>query len=303
MGTDLIAYLDLTRPKATLRLLVLPLMGIVFALLEAENFLWIDILKILLGSWAAISAGMCLNDLLDQETDQVGKEAVYDSCGRIRSRRPLVRKELGRKGAFSLTTFLMSFAVLITLTFPSPKNWFLLLIGGYTGLAMFAYSRIRRHLPLGGLVMASIMGVFPVGGYVAIVESLNLQCLILFTLVFFWELGPHHEGANLIDLENDLKRNIKTIPSSLGLTFSLNLMITSSITTIFASFLLFWVAKMGIIYFLGALGSGFMLMRTIFSISKKDLVKSALREFKMAKSYLVILLLFAAADILIRRVI
>ena len=296
----LISYLDLIRPKATLKLATIPLLGAVIGFYQRGDFSLFEFLRVALGALAAIGAGMGLNDWLDRDLDIKGGKTPYDRDGRISWAKPLLSANISSKGALFFIAALMLLAIGLTLTLPNPKSLYLLLIGGYTGCGMVGYCRLRRRLPLGGPIMASILGLFSSGGYLAVNEPNPKIIAILFGLVFLWELGPHNQGADLLDLENDLKKGIKTIPSTLGVSFSLSLMTVSCLGMIFFSSLLFWTAKMGIIYLAGSLSGGAMLMATILFISPANLMNSALREFKMAKRYLGILFVCTALDVLLK---
>lgn len=297
----LISYLDLTRPRASLRLATIPLLGAFIGFYQRGDFSFFEFLKVASGALIAIGAGMGLNDWLDRDLDIKGWETPYDQDGRIGGTKPLLGPNISSKGALFLIAALILLAIGLTLTIPVPKSLYLLLIGGYAGCGMFGYCWIRRRLPLGGPIMASILGLFSSGCYLAVVNKPDLRIItILFGLVFFWELGPHNQGADLLDLNNDLARGIKTIPSTLGFTVSRILMIVSCLKMIFLSILLFHAAKMGIIYLAGSLSGGIMLIATILFISPGNLMNSALREFRMAKGYLMILFVCTVLDIFIR---
>lgn len=286
--SKLTAILDLIRIKATIRLIPLILIGALVGFHNIE-FSTIDFLKILIGSFTFIAAGMALNDLLGYKADRktkAGTEGHYDEVGRLTGKKPIISGDLTVSEAEILTLILMIITTIIAISFPEPRNYYFLLIGALSITLEIVYNWIRYISPAGTLVTASLFGMFPAGGYIA-TSGIKYEILIpLFILGFFWEIS-HNILADILDIEGDRIRKLRTIPISFGIRTAENTVMISSILTIIASILLFYSAGLGLIPIIGSILAGSLFLSNF---------KNPLKWFSNSKNYIFLVFLVILID-------
>jgi 4-hydroxybenzoate polyprenyltransferase len=191
----------------------------------------------------------------------------------------------------------MLIATSIALSFPIPHRYYLLVLGIICLIGELSYQYIRRRLPLSHPIMAIVLALFPAGGYLAVSHP-TLTPLVLFFIIFFWELGPHNQGADIVDLERDHVCRTKTLATCLGVNQASRLALLGAILTVVSSSLLFLVTNLGPIYLAGAMITGTILLGSSILLVRNPINVNALREFRNAKLYVLGLFSFVVLDIL-----
>jgi len=106
---------------------------------------------------------------------------------------------------------LMALTLFIVLTLPAPHSYYLFILMVYCyGVEYFyqVHKRNQKH-PIAQLLGRTDFALFPVAGYL-MVGTPDITALLYF--LFFYPFAMAHLGANdLIDIENDKARGMKTV--------------------------------------------------------------------------------------------
>jgi 4-hydroxybenzoate polyprenyltransferase len=212
-------YADLLRIQFFFAWPVLFSSGYLLATSVYGLFSWYDLAKVALIGFFGFEAGFVLNDYIDRDFDardvESGKLTKY---WRIFGKRPIPEGLITPRKALGLFVLLATAATLLIATLPYPHSLFVLLIMLYSyGVEVFYQLRKRdQRLPLAQLVGRTDFALFPVAGYLCI-GSPDSTALLYF--LFFYPFAMAHLGANdLIDVENDRARGMKTVTTLYGLS-------------------------------------------------------------------------------------
>ncbi|MFQ5670772.1 MAG: heme o synthase [Acidobacteriota bacterium] len=169
-------FLDLTKPRITLLILVTALLGFY---LGAGRALTLAALPLLLGT-ALISSGTSgLNQYLERDVDSRMSRTANRPLpsGRLRPAEALV---------FSLLLSLLGWVVLAVLVNALTGA----LAAATTLVYAFVYTPLKRVTSL-AILVGAVPGALPaVGGWAAATGRIDTGAMVLFTIVFLWQL-PH----------------------------------------------------------------------------------------------------------------
>ncbi len=228
IGRRLGAYFDLTRmsyfgaPVAAVFLF-----GTLVGFGVTGQFDWVVLVKVLFGGLLGTSAGFVLNDMADRRHDRViYGEAVPDELylRQIRMERPFTKARPLAAGILSpieagvLCAVLAGLAAVIALTFPPPRNYWILAILGYNFVGEPGYCWVKQRqmrFPLATFITGSLIGLWPVAGYAGAALP-DRVAFLLFLVIFFWETG-HNQVYDIVDYENDRRRGLNVMTVLYGL--------------------------------------------------------------------------------------
>lgn len=253
-----------------------------------------------LGAFLGIGGGMALNDFVDRNIDKNRRNEGYDTKSRPFTKyRPLARGVITRLEAMILVVMCLFGVVLIVSIAPPSPNYVIMAMVAYFIGAELVYQVVRRHWPVGYPIIASIFGLWPVVGYVAVSDFTPFPLLVtLFTLAFCLEVC-HNQSADIVDMENDKAMGMKTLPIVVGLKFTLYQMLLFSIIATVASLVLSIVASLGVIYLGGALLADGLLIKANLDLIKQPSVDKALKQFATDKKYVILMFTAIALDIML----
>jgi len=294
----LLGFLDLLRIPATIQLSSWILIGTLLAFRDAGIFHLDLFLRVLFGAFLGVGGGLALNDWVDRKFDLKRLEKGYDEKSRFTKRRPLVEGIVSSEEAVLLTFFCILGAVLIASTAPFPRNFIIITFIAYFILAELLYQKTRHVLPVSFSITASIFGLWPLTGYIAVSDMFpTFLLLTLFVLAFFWEVC-HNQDADIIDIENDKAVGLKTPSIVSGIKISSNIILFSSVIVFIASMALFMIGNLGPIYLIGAFLVGSFFLRSSYNVFKQPSHEKALNGFITAKIYVVTLFIVIFLDIM-----
>jgi len=208
---------------------------------EMNGSVWFGFNLLLLGLLAAISArnfAMSFNRYADRDIDQHNPRTAS---------RPSVDGRIGTRNMQLFIVFNAALFVLVAyaindlafmLSFP-----ILVILGGY--------SLFKRFSPYAHLVLGISLGLAPIAGVVAVLESIPLWSVLLSLGVMFWVAG-FDLLYSLLDMDYDSKNGLFSIPSQFGkeATFFISRLFhaqTILFWTLFAmSAHLGWIAYVGV---------------------------------------------------------
>jgi len=169
-------YLSLTKPGVLFANALTTAAGFVFAShgnININLFLWT-----LIGSTLIIASACTINNYLDQDIDKLMART---------KKRVLVTGEANAHTALGFGITLGVLGALSLYLFVS----FLVLCIGVTGFIVYVYlyGALSKRRSVHGTLVGSVSGAIPIlAGYVAAHGSMDLTALILFMIMFVWQL-------------------------------------------------------------------------------------------------------------------
>lgn len=252
MNTRIRAYADLLRLHFFFAWPLLFCSGFFLAATRYGTFTGLDIARAALIGFFGFEAGFVLNDYIDREYDR--KDVEFDRLTRywrIFGTRPLPAGLIPPTHALALFAVLSGLAILLIATLPFPHSVFVLAImAGSYGLEVFYQVRKRNQTsPLAQLAGRIDFALFPVAGYLCIGLP---DLLVLSYFLFFYPFAEAHLGANdIIDIENDRARGMKTVTTLYGLkgtvAWIVGFLAIHGVAALFFMTMLGWVGRVGIV--------------------------------------------------------
>ncbi len=182
------------------------------------GFSWGILIKAILIGLFGFEGGMVLNDYVDRNIDK--KEVEYDKLTkywRVFKDRPLPSGKISSKNALRLFFLFFLITVSLILTLPFPNLLYVLLIYFYCYLMEYFYQTKKRDqkYPIAQILGRTDFAIFPVAGYLCL--GLPDKIALLYFL-FFYPLALSHLGLNdLIDIKNDIAKEMKTVTFLYGI--------------------------------------------------------------------------------------
>ena len=184
--------------------------------LRYGGFSWILVVKAALIALFGFEAGFVLNDLVDVELDKRDVEPDLTNYWRPFGCRPLASGAIPVENARTLFFIMFGFASLISFTLPSPHSVYVfgIMVLSYGLEYYYQLQKRDQDFPLAQLIGRIDFSLFPVAGYLS---NGHPDMLVLMYFLFFYPFAQTHLGINdIIDINNDIARNLKTIPTLYG---------------------------------------------------------------------------------------
>ncbi len=204
---------------------------------EGRVLLWIT-----LGLFAARTAGMCLNRLIDREIDAANPRTAR----RVEMLNLLSPRFVWHTVAVSFALLLLSALML---------NPLCVLLFPLVAALLVVYPYTKRFTWLSHLVLGSALGMAPLGAWAAVRGSIELPALLLFAAVMFWVAGFDVIYA-LQDVEFDLRYGLFSIPARFGEEAALRLSEGLHLMSLLSLWLLMRVCELGAVYGFGLVVMG-----------------------------------------------
>lgn len=170
------ALYRLTKPGVTYGNLITTIAGYLFA--ANGHISWSVFAALTIGTWAVIASACVINNYLDQDIDALMTRT---------QKRPLLTGEVTGSQAlvFGSVLGLAGTALLGLYT-----NWWVVGVGLFGWVVyVWLYGALGKRKSVHGTLVGSISGATPVlAGYVAVTNSLDVTGLVLFLILFFWQM-------------------------------------------------------------------------------------------------------------------
>ncbi len=277
-------FLELTKPRIVALVLVTIAAGYVMGSPAGFPAL-VPLLHTLLGAALVAGGTNALNQVLERDVDALMRRTA---------RRPLPsgRLDAGPAAAFASALGIGGIAYLALLV-----NWTTAILSAATLVSyVFLYTPLKRRTPIATLVGA-VPGALPiVGGWSAAGAALGVEALVLFWILFLWQL-PHFLALSWLYREDYARAGLR-MPSvgdtDGSLTFDqASLQAAALVPVSLAPTLL---GMTGAVYFAGAaLVSGWMLHAALRARRERTM-SAARRLFLASLVYLPCLLVLLIAD-------
>jgi 4-hydroxybenzoate polyprenyltransferase len=213
------AYLDLTRAHFSFCWPLLFCSGLLLAFKNYGGFSWSLIIRAALIGLCGLEAGMVQNDYVDREMDK--KDVDSDKLTRYWRpfrKRPIPSGLISPRSALGLFLLLVILCLILVATLPYPNFLYLVFIMplSYSMQYFYQVKKKSQHFPLAQLLGRMDVSLFPVAGYLCYGHP---DKTVLRLLLFFYPWIMAHLGVNdLVDVDNDEARGMKTVTVLYGLT-------------------------------------------------------------------------------------
>jgi 4-hydroxybenzoate polyprenyltransferase len=217
LGARVRAYLDLTRIHFAI---VWPLLfgsGAVLAFARYGGFSWELLAKAFLIGFFGFEAGMVLNDVIDQDVDKRDVDPRLTRYWRPFKTRPLSQGLLPRRLAIATIVVFALVAAGLAATLPLGNAVCVigLMLYAYGMESFYQLKKRHQRLPLAQLLGRTDFALFPIAGYLCVGVFDWTAALYL---LFFYPFALVHLGINdLVDVENDVARGMRTVTTMYGL--------------------------------------------------------------------------------------
>lgn len=203
---------------------------------KGEIDYWL-LLALFLGSSLIIASACVLNNFLDQDIDSK----------MVRTKnRAMVKKSIPNVNAviFSATLGILG---LVTLVFYTNNLVVLLGIIGFVDYVVL-YGMFSKRLSWHGTLVGSISGAVPIiSGYVAVTGRIDIVSMLLFVVLFFWQMPEFYSIA--VYRKNEYKSaNIPVISVVKGIPYTQKLIVVYTILFVVATLLIPVFGKTSILY-------------------------------------------------------
>jgi len=193
-------FLELTKPRITVFILMSMGIGFVFGTRIAPAWTWQQLFHALLGTFLIASGTAALNQWYEREGDalmfRTQKRPI--PSGRVSASAALV---------FGILIALAGFLELTFLVNPLTGGLALFTLASY----LFVYTPLKRRSPISTTIGAIPGAMPPLIGFAAASGHLNYDAGILFAILFVWQF-PHFYAIAWMYREDYAKAGIRMLP-------------------------------------------------------------------------------------------
>ena len=289
MKTTLSAYIELTKPRITLLVLVTAYLGYYLGLRSVNNHMvsiesWLMLFYLILGTWATSAGAAVLNQVMERRHD----------AKMVRTKnRPLVIGKIAPMNALVFGMILLLCGCVFIYFLINP------LTACISAATVFLYILIytpSKRITTWNTIIGSIPGALPpVGGWVAATGSLAPPAWILFGILFCWQM-PHFLAIAIIYAADYEKGGFKMLPSIYPESKRTSYVILFFTVALLITSLGLYILKVaGIVYAVGAalLGVAFLIvsLKVIMESNKKNARRLMLASIIYLPILLIIILI------------
>lgn len=218
---------------------------------------WIVLGWVTLAMVAARTAAMCLNRAVDMEIDRRNPRTVEWAMPRGEFPIGLV-----------LAVTVISIVILVGAAWQ--LNPLCLILSPLAVVLLWGYSYTKRFTWLCHLVLGAVIGIGPVGGWLAVTGAWSWTPVLLMAAVAFW-IGGFDTMYACQDIAFDRKEGLHSIPARFGARGALRFARAFHTLTILF-FIAFGIAmKLGILYYAGVVAAAGVLVYEHLLVKADDL--------------------------------
>ena len=294
MKTTLSTYIELTKPRITLLVLVTAYLGYYLGLRSQGDHMvslesWLILCYLILGTWATSAGAAVLNQVMERRHDA--------KMARTKNR-PLVMGKIAPMNAlvFGISLSLCGCVFLYYLINPLTA-W----ISAATVLLYILIYTPSKRITTWNTIIGSIPGALPpVGGWVAATGSLAPPAWILFGILFCWQM-PHFLAIAIIYAADYEKGGFKMLPSIYPESKRTSYVILFFTVALLVTSLGLYILKVGgIVYAVGAALLGVAFFMVALKVIMESNKKNARRLMLASIIYLPLLLIIILIERILR---
>lgn len=275
------AHLDNIRFRESLFTLPFAYLGMVLAALGAPTwwqFFWVTMAMV-----GARTFGFCMNRLID---------LPLDAANPLTAGRPLPQGRLSPKEVWTLA--LASLALLALAAWQLNPLSLQLSPLAVAVLALYPYA--KRFTWLCHLVLGSILGAAPVGGWIAATGTLAWEPIVLGGAVASWATG-FDVMFHCADSEEDRALSLHSIPVRFGVAAALVVSALSHLATLLLLALLGFMMALGTLYWAGVVVVALLLVYQHSLLRPDDLSRMGVAFFNLNGSISIVIFLFTLGSL------
>ena len=172
-------YYRLTKPGIVYGNVMHAFAAALFALALSHNFVWAQIIWMLVGLGLIVASACVINCIMDRRLD-----AKMDRT----KKRPLPLKHISVRSAIIYSIILLLLGAGVLFYMVNVMSLVCALIGHVTYTAVYGYAKRRSWT---GTMVGTVPGAMPIlVGYAAVTPELSVTAWLLWVVILFWQL-PH----------------------------------------------------------------------------------------------------------------
>ena len=272
-------YLELTKPKVVLMMLITAIVGMLLASKSLPPLYLVVISMIGIGLCASSAA--TINQIIDRNIDA--------NMART-SNRPLPQGEIT---TFNASLFAVALMTAGTAILVSQVNTLtaVLTVASLIGYAFIYTVFLKRATPQ-NIVIGGLAGAAPpLLGWTSVTNSVDPNALLLVLIIFVWT-PPHFWALAIYRKEDYARESIPMLPVTHGVKFTKLQIILYTILLVLVSLLPYIVLMSGNIYLFSALGLGLFYLYSSIKMYLTDDEEYPMTSFKYS-IYYIFLIFFA----------
>ena len=272
-------YLELTKPKVVLMMLITAIIGMLLASKSLPSLYLVIVSMIGIGLCASSAA--TINQIIDRNIDA--------NMART-SNRPLPQGEIT---TFNASLFAFALMILGTAILVSQVNTLtaVLTVASLIGYAFIYTVFLKRATPQ-NIVIGGLAGAAPpLLGWTSVTNSIDPNALLLVLIIFVWT-PPHFWALAIYRKEDYARESIPMLPVTHGVRFTKLQIILYTVLLVLVSLLPYIVLMSGNIYLFSALGLGLFYLYSSIKMYLTDDEEYPMTSFKYS-IYYIFLIFFA----------
>ena len=272
-------YLELTKPKVVLMMLITAIIGMLLASKSLPSLYFVIISMIGIGLCASSAAA--INQIIDRNIDA--------NMART-SNRPLPQGEIT---TFNASLFALALMIVGTAILVSQVNTLtaVLTVASLIGYAFIYTVFLKRATPQ-NIVIGGLAGAAPpLLGWTSVTNSIDPNALLLVLIIFVWT-PPHFWALAIYRKEDYARESIPMLPVTHGVRFTKLQIILYTVLLVLVSLLPYIVLMSGNIYLFSALGLGLFYLYSSIKMYLTDDEEYPMTSFKYS-IYYIFLIFFA----------
>ena len=272
-------YLELTKPKVVLMMLITAIIGMLLASKSLPSLYLVIISMIGIGLCASSAA--TINQIIDRNIDA--------NMART-SNRPLPQGEIT---TFNASLFAFALMIVGTAILVSQVNTLtaVLTVASLIGYAFIYTVFLKRATPQ-NIVIGGLAGAAPpLLGWTSVTNSIDPNALLLVLIIFVWT-PPHFWALAIYRKEDYARESIPMLPVTHGVRFTKLQIILYTVLLVLVSLLPYIVLMSGNIYLFSALGLGLFYLYSSIKMYLTDDEEYPMTAFKYS-IYYIFLIFFA----------
>ncbi len=272
-------YLELTKPKVVLMMLITAIIGMLLASKSLPSLYLVIISMIGIGLCASSAA--TINQIIDRNIDA--------NMART-SNRPLPQGEIT---TFNASLFAFALMIVGTAILVSQVNTLtaVLTVASLIGYAFIYTVFLKRATPQ-NIVIGGLAGAAPpLLGWTSVTNSIDPNALLLVLIIFVWT-PPHFWALAIYRKEDYARESIPMLPVTHGVRFTKLQIILYTVLLVLVSLLPYILLMSGNIYLFSALGLGLFYLYSSIKMYLTDDEEYPMTSFKYS-IYYIFLIFFA----------
>ncbi|WP_027896284.1 heme o synthase [Zestomonas thermotolerans] len=276
-------FLELTKPKVVVLMLITSLVGMFLA--TRAGVPWTVLLFGNLGIGLCAGAAAAVNHVVDRRIDAIMART---------HKRPVTAGRLSPRAALLFALVLAVLGQALLLIFTNPLTAWLTL-ASLLGYAVLYTGFLKRATPQ-NIVIGGLAGAAPpLLGWVAVTGHLSAEPLLLVLIIFAWT-PPHFWALAIHRKEEYAKADIPMLPVTHGEHYTKVHILLYTLILLAVSLLPFVIHMSGPLYLAGALLLGGRFLYWAWVLYRDSKPHAAIRTFKYSVAYLFLLFIALLVD-------